>query len=196
MPKIAAANIEEHVRLQEGRILEVARKLFGENGYRGTDMGEIAKSMGLARNSLYRYYASKDHILVAVIRHDMDPYVERAEGLEVRFPVPLDRIDAWLDMQIELATGPCHATMKMLGDMGDISGELRKELGLLHEPPREALELAVADLLAGTGRDAHVISAMIFGMTQQAGALAMQSRDAEPVIGELKRSVKNILNAN
>jgi AcrR family transcriptional regulator len=82
VPKISAANIEEHIRVQDGRILDAARALFSANGYRGTDMGDIAKAMGLARNSLYRYYSNKDHILVAVMQRDMIPYVARNRALE------------------------------------------------------------------------------------------------------------------
>lgn len=193
MPKIAAANIEEHVRQQTGRILNAALELFSQHGYRGTDMGDIAQAMGLARNSLYRYYPSKDHILVAVMQRDMVPYVERIDALEQSHPEPSARLDAWLDLQMELATGPCHATIKMLGDMRESSQELRREIGALHEPPRRVLKGAVASLLAGSGRDPKLVSAMISNMVQAAGALAMGSDDVAGVARELKRSVRSVL---
>jgi AcrR family transcriptional regulator len=193
MPRIAAANIEEHVRQQTSRILNAASALFSEHGYRGTDMGDIANAMGLARNSLYRYYSSKDHILVAVMQRDMVPYVERIEALEYQHPSPRARMVAWLELQMELATGPCHTTMKMLGDMRESSKELRREIGALHEPPRRVLESAVADLLEGSGRDAQLISAMIASMVQSAGLQAMESKDVDGVGRELSRSVLSVL---
>ena len=193
MPKIAAANIEEHVRQQTGRILNAALELFSQHGYRGTDMGDIAQAMGLARNSLYRYYSSKDHILVAVMQRDMVPYVERIDALEQSHPDPSARLDAWLDLQMELATGPCHATIRMLGDMRESSKELRREIGALHEPPRRVLKGAVASLLKGSGRDAQLVSAMIAQMVQAAGTLAMGSDDVAGVARELKRSVRSVL---
>jgi AcrR family transcriptional regulator len=193
MPKISAANIEEHIRVQTGRILDAASQLFSVNGYRGTDMGDIAKAMGLARNSLYRYYSNKDHILVAVMQRDMVPYVERIRALEDDISDARERIDAWLDLQIELATGPCHATIKMLGDMREASQELRQEMGVLHEPPREVLTAAVAQLMKGTRRDVQAICAMISGMVQSAGALAMESERTADIARELKISVGKIL---
>lgn len=193
MPKISAANIEEHIRAQNGRILDAARELFSANGYRGTDMGEIAKAMGLARNSLYRYYSNKDHILVAVMQRDMIPYVERNRALEDEIADPRERIDAWLDLQIELATGPCHASIKMLGDMREASPELRQEIGAVHEPPGEVLNAAVAQLMPGSGRDVRAICAMISGMVQAAGALAMESNHNRSITRELKYSVGKIL---
>jgi AcrR family transcriptional regulator len=192
MPRIAASNIEEHIRLQTERILDAASTLFSDTGYRCTDMGDIAKSMGLARNSLYRYYASKDHILVAVMKRDMAPIAGRIAELEERFTDPAERIDAWLELQIELATGPCHAMIKMLGDVGDASDELRAEIHTLHEPPNAVLESTIAELLEGTDRDAKLIGAMIVGMVQGAAALAMQKGNAVQVISEMKKSVRKI----
>jgi AcrR family transcriptional regulator len=194
MPKIAAANIEEHIRAQTGRILDAASQLFAVKGYRGTDMADIAKAMGLARNSLYRYYSNKDHILVAVLQRDMIPYLERIQALEADIPKPRERIDAWLDLQIELATGPCHATIKMLGDMREASQELGQEMVALHEPSGEVLKKAVADLINDTERDVQTICVMISGMVQSAGALAMESNRAPSIARELKKSVGKILN--
>jgi AcrR family transcriptional regulator len=194
MPKIAAQNIEEHIRLQNNRILDAARDLFSTAGYRGTDMSDIARSMGLARNSLYRYYPSKDHILVAVIQREMEPYIAQTHELGARSQNPSERIDAWLDLQIELATGPCHAAMRMLGDIGEVSSELRAEIGILHEPANTILETSVAELLGGPGRDPKVLSAMIVGMVQHAGAVAMDGADPKSVASELKQSVRKILN--
>jgi AcrR family transcriptional regulator len=193
MPKIAAASIEEHIRVQNGRILDAASELFSAKGYRGTDMGDIAKAMGLARNSLYRYYSSKDHILVAVLQRDMIPYVDRIRALEKDISNPRERIDAWLDLQIELATGPCHAMMKMLGDMRDASQELREEIGALHEPPGDVLNVAVTEFMKDTQRDVSAICVMIAGMVQSAGGLAMESNRAMSVARELKNSVGKIL---
>lgn len=193
MPKISAASIEEHIQAQTGRILDAASELFSVNGYGDTDMGDIAKAVGLARNSLYRYYSNKDHILVAVMQRDMVPYVARIRALEDDISDARERIDAWLDLQIELATGPCHATIKMLGDMREASQEFRQEMGALHEPPREVLKAAVARLMKGTGRDVQTICVMISGMVQSAGALAMESERAAAIARELKISVGKIL---
>jgi AcrR family transcriptional regulator len=193
MPRIAAQNIEEHIRLQTSRILDAARNLFSANGYRGTDMSDIARSMGLARNSLYRYYPSKDHILVAVIQRDMGPYIAQIHELGAQIENPAERIDAWLDLQVELATGPCQAAMRMLGDMGEVPGELREEIGVLHEPANAILASSVAELLGGSDRDPKVLSAMIVGMVQHAGAVAMDGADPASVAGELKQSVRKLL---
>ena len=151
MTKIAAENIEEHIRRQTERILDASAELFTQNGYRATDLGKIATSAGLARNSLYRYFASKDHILVGVLQREMAQFIDQTAALAETYPDPAERIDAWLDLQMELAMGPCHAMIRMLGDMNDASDDLRQEIRSLHVPPRKALETAVSELLADRG---------------------------------------------
>ncbi len=193
MPKIAAENIEEHVRRQTERILDASAELFTQNGYRATDLGKIAARAGLARNSLYRYFASKDHILVGVLQREMVQFIAQTAALVETYPDPAERIDAWLDLQMELAMGPCHAMIRMLGDMNDASDDLRQEIRSLHIPPRNALETAVSELLADRDRDPQVVSAMIASMVQSAGGIAMGATDAEAVVRELKTSVRRIL---
>ena len=195
MPKIAAANIEEHIRNQELRILNAARDLFTTRGYRNTDMSDIAESMGLARNSLYRYYSSKDHILVAVVRRDMEPYFARLVEFDSRIADPVERIDAWIGLQMELAAGPCLAMTQMLGDIPENSRDLRKEINALHEPPTRVLKNAVKQVLEGSGRNPDLVSAMIASMVQSAAGIAMKADSSDVYVDELRRSVSGILTA-
>lgn len=195
MPKIAAANIEQHLRNQDGLILDAAGRLFLGQGYRATDMGGIARTMGLARNSLYRYYRSKDHILVAVVRREMAPYVERIGALQREIENPLDRIDAWIDLQIELAAGPCLTMMGMLGDIPANAQELRGEIAELHRPSALVLDQAVSELLGNTGRDPGLVSTMITSMVRSVAAMAIESASATDAIRELRISVRKILSA-
>jgi AcrR family transcriptional regulator len=193
VPKIAAANIEEHIRIQEMRILDAARDLFTTHGYRDTDMADISRSMGLARNSLYRYYSSKDHILVAVVKRDMVPFFTQLDEIEQRVADPVERIDAWIGLQMEIAAGPCDAMTRMLGEIPPNASELRKEITALHEPPSRVLLNAVRQLLEGSGRDAQLITAMISSMVQSAAGIAIQTKSGDACVEELQRSVSRIL---
>ena len=49
------------------KILEAALTLFAENGYDGTSVEEIAKSVGIKAPSLYKHYKGKEDILNALI---------------------------------------------------------------------------------------------------------------------------------
>ena len=44
------------------RILATALELFSQNGYDGTNVREIAASLGLVKSALYRHFSSKEEI--------------------------------------------------------------------------------------------------------------------------------------
>ena len=193
MPKIEAENIEQHIRRQTNRILDAAVELFSERGYRSTDMNDIAGRIGLARNSLYRYYANKDHILLACVQRDMAPFLQQVRDLESSLPEPRARIDAWIDLQMQIATGPCRATMEMIGEIREASPNFRREIRALHEPPARVLEAAIAELVGGTDRDAKLLAAMTHSMVQSAAAQAIARGELAEICSELKRAIARIL---
>lgn len=193
MPRIDAASIEEHVRAQTARILDAATRLFQERGYRKTDMDDIAHAVGLARNSLYRYYKNKDFILLACVERDMGTFVDRMRSLDGLHPDPVDRIGAWLDMQMDMATSPAHATMEMMAEIRTDAPGLRKRLMELHDAPGEVLEGAVAEIVRGKRRDAGLIIALIKGMVEAAAGQAMRRENKTAVKRELRRAVERVI---
>lgn len=48
-------------------ILEVAARLFGRNGFKGTSLNEIATEVGCSKATLLYHFESKDAILVALV---------------------------------------------------------------------------------------------------------------------------------
>jgi len=193
MPRIDAASIEEHVRAQTARILDAATGLFQERGYRKTDMDDIAQAVGLARNSLYRYYRNKDFILLACVERDMGAFVDRMRGLASEYPDPVERIGAWLDMQMDMATSPAHATMEFMAEIRTDAPELRKRLMELHDAPGNVLEGAVAEIVRGKRRDASLIIALIKGMVEAAAGHAIRRENKTAAKRELRRAVERVI---
>jgi AcrR family transcriptional regulator len=193
MPKIEAATIEEHVRAQNERVLEAASALFRKRGFRGTDMAQIAQVVGLARNSLYRYYPNKEHILVACVQRDMRPFMERIEALEQECPDPRQRIEAWIDMSIDIATSPAHATLELMSEVKEASPELRREIMVLHQAPSAVLERAVAAVVGRQRRDPSLVTAMIAGLVQSGAGQAIRRASPIAVRRELKSAVARLL---
>jgi AcrR family transcriptional regulator len=52
---------------RKAEVLATALNLFAERGYEAVVMDEIARACGLARTTLYEYYASKEEILVGLV---------------------------------------------------------------------------------------------------------------------------------
>ena len=195
MPRIEAESIEAHVEAQNQRILNAAMSLFEKRGYAGTDLREIAQSVGLARNSLYRYYPGKDHILLACLRREMAPNLERLRRLDDQYADARERIDAWLDVQMDIAATSCHGAIRLVENLKDLSPEFRQEVHSLHEPAASVLRGAVRELLAGTDRDAELVAAMLSSLLNAAAARMMEHGGHEEIMVELRQSVHSLLNA-
>jgi AcrR family transcriptional regulator len=68
---------------QIATIKAVAQRLIAERGVAGLSLREVAREMGLVSSALYRYYASRDELLTALILdayNDLGAAVERADA--------------------------------------------------------------------------------------------------------------------
>jgi AcrR family transcriptional regulator len=63
--------------------IEAARAIACEGGYEAVTMGEVARRSGVGRATLYRYFSSKDQLLVEV---SLDFNVQLREELRVHPP--------------------------------------------------------------------------------------------------------------
>ena len=70
------------------KILDAALVSFAENGYKGTNLRDLAAGMGLSKSALYRHYESKEDIWNAVIDRMEAYYVSRFGSPEKLPPAP------------------------------------------------------------------------------------------------------------
>lgn len=52
-------------------ILEGAKRAFAEKGFDGASMQDLARAAGMSAGNFYRYFASKNAIVEAIIAHDL-----------------------------------------------------------------------------------------------------------------------------
>ncbi|HUS21759.1 MAG TPA: TetR family transcriptional regulator [Aeromicrobium sp.] len=67
-------------RERRDRMLQAAMKLASEGGYEAVQMREVADAAGVALGTLYRYFPSKVHLLVAALASQF----EQAEAITER----------------------------------------------------------------------------------------------------------------
>ncbi|MBQ0101900.1 MAG: TetR/AcrR family transcriptional regulator [Firmicutes bacterium] len=61
----------------KGRILDAALVIFSRNGYAGTNLKDIAESVGVVKSAFYRHFSSKEEVWNAVIDRMENYYSER-----------------------------------------------------------------------------------------------------------------------
>ena len=63
--------------ITEQKILEIAEKLFSENGYDGTSIEAIAKSVGINKATIYYHFKDKRDIIVSLFKRSIDELEEK-----------------------------------------------------------------------------------------------------------------------
>ena len=95
MPRMSR---EEKARTH-ARIVEVAARMFRENGVATTAVADVMKAAGLTHGGFYRHFASKDDLVAAAISHAVSTSLadlEKAEGYEAKTSAVLSYIDRYL----------------------------------------------------------------------------------------------------
>ena len=134
MPRITADTVAEHVAQQQQAVFDAAISLFVERGYAAVSLGDIAAKVGLARNSLYRYFPDKSAILVRWYRAELPVQAARSEELLSGEGTPSERVLRWADAQIDYSRQPEHALIAALGEASPgLSPEVLAELGMSHQ---------------------------------------------------------------
>lgn len=83
MPYRETKKVSERKQAVGARILEAARLLLAEDGYRGARMTSVASRAGVATGTVYRYFPSKTTLLTEVFRnasgHELEALEQAAE---------------------------------------------------------------------------------------------------------------------
>ena len=69
----------------KSRILDEALVMFAENGYKGTNLRELAAQLGLSKSALYKHYKSKEDIWNCLLDR-MEAYYAERFGSENNLP--------------------------------------------------------------------------------------------------------------
>ena len=99
MPKSATTQEEGKPALRE-HILNIADELFYRSGIRATGVDAIIAQSGIAKTTLYRYFASKDDLVVAYLERRNQRFWELLEAEIAKYSQPGEQLLAvfqWLD---------------------------------------------------------------------------------------------------
>jgi len=122
-------------------VLRVATEMFARQGYRKTSMDEVAQRAGVAKGTLYTYFATKNELLVAAIALEKREHLAEAMALLDPERPAAERLRGWLMVVLLMpARMPLTAAL-MRGDqeMAAVLAELPPELGARVDEDRTAL---------------------------------------------------------
>lgn len=82
---------------REAQIVEVACRAFGQNGYAGTSVADVAEAAGISKPLIYNYFGSKESLHGVCVRHAADVLWAEFERSRASGTVGLARAIATLD---------------------------------------------------------------------------------------------------
>ncbi|MDL4775895.1 TetR/AcrR family transcriptional regulator [Actinomadura xylanilytica] len=126
------------------RLLDAARDLALEGGYPAVTMHDVADRAGVARATVYRYFATKDHLLTEVaatwahrITHDIDAL---AVG-----ETPVERLTALLERIVEVAASERTLTSAIIQAVTSDDSSVDAARTVLFLFVRDRLSAAIGD---------------------------------------------------
>lgn len=142
MPRIQAATVAEHRARQHRALLDAARTLLSEPGRReGPGLGEVAARAGLARSSVYQYFASRDELFDAVVAELLPGWAAHVQDRMARSSTPGGKVRAYVESNLELVAAGDHAVLRGLAAVAPAA--LAHSSAVLHDQLRQPLERAL-----------------------------------------------------
>lgn len=89
------------------RILEAALEIFARDGYTGTNIKDIAESVGIVKSALYRHFESKEEIWDAVFNKMATYYKEHFGSLENLPEIP-QNVEELYDLAMRMINFTVH----------------------------------------------------------------------------------------
>lgn len=86
---------------RRARVVEVATELAEAGGYEAVAMKDVAERSGVALATLYRWFASKDHLLTEVLLGWLGQLGEQLDVRPPTGPTAADRVAAVMDLIAE-----------------------------------------------------------------------------------------------
>ena len=121
------------------RILISALRMFSLKGYEGTNIRELAQSLGLVKSGLYKHYQSKEDIWNALLDRMIAYYGARFGSAERLPPVP-DSLEGLVGMTMRMVDLTVHDEMIVM---------TRKLLSIEQFRDARARDLATKHFLTG-----------------------------------------------
>lgn len=172
------------------RLIDAAWELARAGGYPAVTMHEVADRAGVARATVYRYFASKDHLLIEVTAA-WTQTLDEAMGTLAADGLPAERLAALLERIIEMAAAEVTLTSAIVqaATSGDPSVEdARTALFLLI---RERLAAAMGELVPDRSDVEMVIGHVLLSALISLTALAQPKEQVAAMVRTAARLIIN-----
>ncbi len=131
-------------RARRERLIESARELALEGGYAAVTMHDVADRAGVARATVYRYFATKDHLLTEVAAAWAHRAIDDIDELAIG-DTPLERLTALLERIVYVAAAEPTLTSAIIQAVTSDDSSVDDPRTVLFLFLRDRLSTAIGD---------------------------------------------------
>lgn len=133
----APARSAEHAEAQRHRILDAALKCFIEQGFHAATMASLAATAEMSAGLIYRYFESKDAVVLALIERELERRRARIAALHAS----TDLVEGLLETFRDLQSGdPAKANAALFLEMSAEATRVPRIAEALAAADRQTLE--------------------------------------------------------
>jgi AcrR family transcriptional regulator len=130
VPRIEATTVAEHRARQRAALLQAAERVLIDEGYEKLTFAAVAGRAGLARSSVYEYFASRADLVAALVEEVLPRWLTRLTEQMARARTPRTKLIAYVRTQLELVLDGSHQLAVALGRVSLPSAERARIAGV------------------------------------------------------------------
>ena len=113
-PRIQEATIREQRQMRQRQLMDAALSLAIEDGVDSVTVSAVAKRAGLARSSIYEYFASSADLIADLVMEEMAHYNKRLLKAVDNVEDPFEYISLWIEEALQYVVDGRHLLVKSL----------------------------------------------------------------------------------
>jgi AcrR family transcriptional regulator len=112
----------------KGAVVDAATRLFGEVGYSGTTMRDIAEAVGLLPGSLYAHISSKEELLLEIVDDGIGRFLAAAQAVDDPAKPADERMRAMIVQHVLVVADNPDRTLVVFHQWRHLSGAARERV--------------------------------------------------------------------
>src|SRR5580704_13283535 len=140
-PKLTDRKPRADAQRNRERVLEVAKQEFTRSGANAS-LEEIAKKAGVGPGTLYRHFATREELLIAVYQSEMEKLAAAERTLADTLP-PVEALRAWLLLFVDAVETKQIIAPVLNTLVGDPKKVFEASYAQIHEALRALVERAI-----------------------------------------------------